>query len=300
MTTKENIAKLAEDPKWNGGFFSDLSIDDYHDGVGLSKSGIDQFRKSPAKYQVWKNTPIKETKALRLGKMFHHCLLEPDTFSKVYRANPDRQKRSNEDKAWWASFLDEIKDTGQILADVEEIELAMKMRDSLLKHDIVRRALIGAKEISAFCHEMNTGVLIKARSDIINAGGHIIDFKTTESVDLEDISRDIANYGYHRQNAMHSMTINQTILAGNKLIVNNKIIEKVHDPLLFFVEKEEPFDFEIVALKLDDVQCGFDEIMESLEKFAKCQKENYFPVNGGKIKEVGLPRYYKRPTQEIK
>ena len=296
MTTKEDIAKLAADPKWNGGFFTDLSIDDYHDSVGLSKSGLEQFRKSPASYQLWKNTPREETKALRLGKLFHHCLLEPETFSKVYRAKPDRQKRSNDDKAWWADFEIEVAANKQILADADQIETAMQMRDSLLKNDIVRRALIGAKEVSAYAREMNTGVLTKARSDIINAGGFIIDFKTTESVDMDDISRDIANYGYHRQNAMHENVINTAILAGNDLMVNGKKIEKVKNPLFLFAEKKKPFDFELVALKLDDVQCGFDEIMEDLTNFAKCEKENHWPTRGGKIKEIGLPKWYRRPV----
>lgn len=288
--------KLAANPF---AIIPDLDIELYHDCDGISKSGLDKIHKSPATYKVWKETPREETKALRDGKRIHTCLLEPDKFSKIYIPKPDREKRSNVDKAWWAEFDKELKITGQVIATQEEIDTCFRMQDSLLKNPLIRRALMGAKEITAFAKDLETGLLVKARADVINPVGCLIDLKTTEDCSPEAFSRSIANYRYHVQNQFHIDVFNQALLKLGPMDISGHKVSKIRDPIILAVEKEEPWNFELYTMHLDDLQEGFNAYKEDLSSYKEAKDKNYWPTTGGDLKEIRLPKWAKRTEVEI-
>lgn len=294
---KDINARAAKGPFF--GIFTELHNEAYHGSEGVSHSGLGAIDESPASYREWKLNPPEETKALRDGKRFHTCLLEPDLFSKMYRVKPEREKRSKEDKAWWVEFEKELAESGQVLATQEEMDLCFRMQDSLLKNQLVRRALIGAKEVSAWAQEPNTGVLVKARTDIINAAGVIVDLKTTDDCSEEEFARSVAKYKYHRQNIFHMNVINMALEKCGPLMVEGKEVKQVRDPIILAVEKRPPFNWEMYVMHIDDLQVGFDEYVKALEVYAACLKTDTWPTRGGVIKELRLPKYYKRPEVEL-
>lgn len=68
------------------GIYSNISNEDYHGGIGISKSGLDLIAKSPAHYKaVVDGITVREpTKAQAIGTAFHELLLEPDLFWSKY------------------------------------------------------------------------------------------------------------------------------------------------------------------------------------------------------------------------
>ena len=51
------------------GLIPGIPIETYHSGLGVSKSQLDHFAKSPAHYLASLTTPRKETPAMRIGSI---------------------------------------------------------------------------------------------------------------------------------------------------------------------------------------------------------------------------------------
>ena len=65
----------------------DMPAADYHEAKALSKSGLDQFRKSPAHFRAWQDgkTQNESSPALEFGTAAHCAVLEPERFILTYR-----------------------------------------------------------------------------------------------------------------------------------------------------------------------------------------------------------------------
>lgn len=74
----------------NPGVYSDITNNNYHNGAGISNSGLSLLRKSPLHYRMKQlaandNEPKKEpSAALMIGTAFHALLLEPECFTRDY------------------------------------------------------------------------------------------------------------------------------------------------------------------------------------------------------------------------
>lgn len=70
------------------GIYRGISSDDYHTGPGISKSGLDLVRRSPAHYlhaiSAANDNERKPTQAQAFGTAFHALVLEPAEFVKNY------------------------------------------------------------------------------------------------------------------------------------------------------------------------------------------------------------------------
>jgi exodeoxyribonuclease VIII len=68
------------------GVYRDISNADYHDGEGISKSGLDLIARSPMHYHsaITSETPRESTPAQMLGTALHCMVLEPNLFLKEY------------------------------------------------------------------------------------------------------------------------------------------------------------------------------------------------------------------------
>jgi exodeoxyribonuclease VIII len=79
----------------------DMPAADYHEAKALSKSGLDQFRKSPAHFRSWQDgkTRNESSPALEFGTAAHCAVLEPERFILTYRmfTGDRRTKQGKED-----------------------------------------------------------------------------------------------------------------------------------------------------------------------------------------------------------
>ncbi len=84
-----------------GRIMYDMPAADYHAEKALSKSGLDQFRKSPAHFRAWQDgrTKNETSPALEFGSAAHCAVLEPERFILTYKlfTGDRRSKQGKED-----------------------------------------------------------------------------------------------------------------------------------------------------------------------------------------------------------
>ena len=146
---------------------------EYHRDPSISKSGLDQFRKSPAHFQAWLKQDRQQTPAMRIGTLTHTAVLEPNSFDEKTVVAPLVDKRTKEGKSIWEQFRAEHE--GKDIISLDEHEQIVAMRDSVRKHQAAGKLLAkGGSEISVFAVCPQTKVMCKGRFDWLD-GSTIVD-----------------------------------------------------------------------------------------------------------------------------
>ena len=263
------------------GVYKNLSNDDYHnDTTAISRSGLWEFRKAPAKY--WNShlnpdrPPKKITPDMEFGSAFHTFVLEPHLFYKKYAVLPEGiDKRTNDGKARFADFL--IKSQGKTALKKEEMDKLILMKESVLNHPEASQLIVGgAVEHSIFWEDRHSGVLCKTRPDIWH-DNMTVDLKTTSSADERSFINSVASYGYHLQSAMNREGIYQS--GGNDITTHAFVC----------VEKEWPHLVAVYILDNNTLDFAHNMFKNTLQDFKKCKESNIW--NGYETKEITLPAW---------
>ena len=88
----------------NPNIYYNLSAENYHKADGISKSGLDQFRKSPAHYKHWLTAEREETPAMRIGTLTHMSVFQPEMYADRVVVAPIVDRRTKEGKSIWEQF----------------------------------------------------------------------------------------------------------------------------------------------------------------------------------------------------
>ncbi|QJB21776.1 exonuclease VIII [Xanthomonas phage FoX2] len=116
------------------GIYRGIPNDQYHHGVGISKSGLDLVRKSPAHYRAVvtaaNDNERKSTPAQAIGTALHMIVLEPELFAKTYTLALQR-----------SDVPEAIDDREQLVAMVQELNAGRlpKLPTTGAKAEIVSR-----------------------------------------------------------------------------------------------------------------------------------------------------------------
>jgi len=147
----------------------DLSIEDYHKDPAVSSSHF-KYMTTMAKYKAWLDGRFQdnfESKSMFLGSMFHHYVLEPDTFKDRYVLVPDlttgivdakgneykEPTRTKEYKERLAGFKEE-NDGKLLIEDEGTLRTVEYMAESVFNHPQAKDLLQGFEpEISLFWFE---------------------------------------------------------------------------------------------------------------------------------------------------
>ena len=84
------------------GVYRDIPIDQYHGGSGISKSGLDLIHRSPALFDLARQSPRPSTPAQALGTAVHLLVLEPGRALTDVVPDPFGASRSKDALAWRA------------------------------------------------------------------------------------------------------------------------------------------------------------------------------------------------------
>ena len=248
----------------------------YHAAEGLSKSALDQFRKSPAHFQAWLKEDRQQTPAMRIGTLTHLAVLEPDTFNSVTVIAPLVDKRTKEGKSIWEQFKGE--NDGKEILSLDEHEQIVAMRDSVRKHQAAGKFLAkGGSEISVFAVCPKTKVMMKGRYDWLD-NNTIVDLKTTEDASPEGFAKSVANYRYQMQ-AAHYIA-----LAGLVGIKDAKFV-------MIAVEKAAPYAVAVYELGAADLILAESDRITLLEMFSSCTQFQSWPAYSQNITTISLPRW---------
>lgn len=184
-----------------------ISNEDYHHGLGISKSQLDLISEMPAEYIWSKDAPVDEEKikALDFGTAIHCLLLEPDEYGKRYKIGPDVNRRTNAGKQEEKEFLEMCEKEGITPITYDDNRKLMLMRDSAMAHPIAKWCLEanGVAESSIYWNDEDTDILCRCRPDKLIQEHHwIVDVKS--SADIHRFDRSMYEYRYHVQDSFYS------------------------------------------------------------------------------------------------
>jgi hypothetical protein len=243
-----------------------ITIDQYHGGPGVSRSGIMQFMKSPLHYWHEYLNPEKEPRekpqiittanALEFGNAFHSYVLESSEFDKRYMVFDKQDGRTSAGKAAnaQAAFLQGDRE----LIDSKAFTQITKMARSINSQPTAKGMIDGARyEQSLFWSDPDTGILCKVRPDIWH-NNFIVDLKTARSAAPGDFQRDLFGFGYHLQAAMISEAIWH--LQGVNMMQFTYVV----------VEKDAPYATAVYKLEENAINHGREQFKKILFELKDC------------------------------
>lgn len=258
-----------------------LTNEEYHNGPGISKSGLDLINKCPAMYldRYMKGNQPAPTPAMELGTAIHTAILEPKRFAKEYISRPPGiDGRTKAGKIALAEFMAEAE--GKIVLPKEELVKICQIADAVNSHPIARSILgeIGYVEQSLYA-EID-GVMAKARPDYL-LGDYVVDLKTAVDASREAFSRACWNYRYHVQAALYTDVA--------------EILDGAEREFIFIVvEKTEPYPVAVYYADIEMVSMGREQYRLDLETYRQCLSTNTWPgYNEGRITSINLPKWAK-------
>lgn len=269
----------------------DKPIEEYHgDPESVSKSGLDDIAKSPAKFYALHLDPDRPpseppTPAQVIGTLAHCAILEPDSFNHRYPVSPSDDKRT---KAW--KEFEATLASGQTPIKEAEYAMAHAQRQSVLKIAPLRDALAaGRAEVSAYWTDAETGVACRCRPDWVHPVGEngviLLDVKTCVDASPEGFAKSVANWRYDVQDAFY---------ADGFAAASGKT---VHAFIFAAVEKEYPYLAAAYMLTDEDREAGRRKYKRDLRRYAACKKAGDWPGYSAGIEVLALPAWAKRDEE---
>lgn len=269
------------------GIYSGISNEDYHGGVGVSKSGLDLIARSPLHYWSAYRDPDREprqpTPAMKLGTAIHTAVLEPDTYKDRYVVLPDGiDRRTKDGKDFYAKLEMEALAKGAEIIAASDHAKVMKVYASCKNHPLTRKIFeTGEAEVSVYWTDEETGVLCKCRPDWLLGGENpaILDLKSTINASPEPFMKSAYNFRYHVAAAWYLDGVEQAM--GVK-----------PDVFMFLaVEKDAPFAAAYYYADEDMLAAGRAEYRRALRTYADCLSSDKWPGYEQKLLPLNMPRW---------
>jgi exodeoxyribonuclease VIII len=246
----------------------------YHGTKALSKSGLDQFRKSPAHFRAWQDgtTKNESSPALEFGTAVHMAILEPELFAKSYAVFTG-DRRTKDGKAAYEAVIA----SGMTTLNQEQWDNITGAAAAVHAHPAAAPLLNGIQtEVS--CFDSWNGVTVKARIDGLGKD-YIIDVKTTQDASPASFGKSCAQFRYHVQAAWY-----QRITGINRFV-------------FIAVEKEAPYGVACYELDQLAIDVGHSIIDEQLKTFIECQELNSWPCYPSTTQTLSLPTWAMRQSE---
>ena len=255
-------------------------------------STLKYIGKSPKLYLHRLTVPRKDTDALKLGRVTHTAIYEPELFKGRYAVMPRFHGGCNDDTAiekgyeggkqaklaWEATHADHEQVT------TDDYTAAWGMAEALHADPIAAPLVTGGTvEKGIEWTDAETGVECRGRVDRTGAG--LSDLKTTQSI--HGFMRDIARYQYHGQMAFYY----------DGLVANG--VPQTDRPCIVAVEKAAPYDVLVVEFSDEDLAAGRELYRSYLRRLVECRTTGLWPgVSGGERVPLVLPDWA-RPRVEL-
>ena len=198
--TLNDVKKLADEDKLIGEYHN---IPDYvyHAGPGVSRSDLAKLLRSPEHLEYEKSKEQAENTAFLIGNALHCYILEPAKFEEVYVELPKDMKKDKRLKKYQL-FLEDITPIQKVLS-YGEMKSVKDMGEKFKAHSICAQFLHDCEtEVTYYWKDPKTGLLLKARLDIVNPKLGVMDIKTTAGdARRTKFSRDCLEYNYDLQAA---------------------------------------------------------------------------------------------------
>lgn len=241
---------------------------DYHARRSLSKSGLDQFRRSPAHFRAWQDGQAKQepTPAMEFGTAAHMAVLEPELFIQKY-TKFSGDKRTKEGKVDWNNIIY----SGKTPLSEDQWECVNRVAASVHAHPAAAQLIHGIEPETSWFDNWN-GIEVKARLDGIG-DDYIIDLKTTQDASPSAFAKSVAQFRYHVQAAWYQR------------------ITGIRRFVFIAAEKEPPFGIACYELDQQAIDLGNEIIDAQLATFRECQALNSWPCYSSATETLSLPAW---------
>jgi hypothetical protein len=169
------------------------------DAVNVSR--LLELGRSPRHYQQALATTRKETEALRLGRLIHRAILEPDLFHDEV-AVWEGERRAG---AAWEEFRRD--NPGKVYVRRVDHELCMALSAAVREHPVAGEYLArrGLSEHTIKWKHTKTGTLCKSRLDwVADEEPLVLDLKSTTDATPLEFGKSAARYEYHVRAAFYA------------------------------------------------------------------------------------------------
>ena len=255
------------------GIYDNLSNKDYHaHKESISRSAIMDFNKSAYTYwakHINPNRPEpKVTPAMELGTAFHTLILEPHLFEKNYAIEPEKVLLKDVGRERYEEYKKQVElltITDKIILSFETMERLLCMKKSLNEHEKAMAFILDGKyEQSYFWLDLNSGLMAKARPDILHAN-IIVDLKTCDDASPRAFQRAMAESGYHVQGAM--------VQEGIRKLEEREVSNVVN----VCVETKYPYSIGIYPIDESALEIGYTKFKQSLLDIKQAKENNDYP-----------------------
>lgn len=244
----------------------------------VSKSALDLVNRSPAHYKAWIDGLLDDevTPALTFGRAFHMALLEPARFESTYVGRPKFDRRTKAGKEAAEAWEAEHADAESIAFD--SLLTITNMVEAVKAHPLAGKMILdGEPELTLSWKDEWTGLMCKSRLDYyVRDLGMIVDVKSCEDARWDVFRRDVAKYGYHRQDALYRAAA----LA---------LDMPVQHFALLAVEKSPPYGIALYTLDAEGVGKGYSSVRADIDTLAGCMKSGHFHGYPETIQELDVP-----------
>ena len=245
------------------GKYDDITLEQYHNMEGWSKSSLDKIDKSPAHYLESKQNPKEQTAAMAFGSALHCAVLTPELYESEYCIALKCDRRTKDGKAAWQQFVDES--AGKVVIEAESAGKVELMKKAIFSHPLASSLLKnGEAEQSFFWTDPRTGLLCKCRPDYLRNDKICIDLKTASSAEYFDFQRSAYNFRYHVQGAFFIDGIFHAtgMLCGEFVLI--------------VIETEPPFGIMVFILDEDAIKTGRVTYQQDLDTIVDWQEHPEF------------------------
>lgn len=267
------------------GIYTDLSSDDYHgDKESISRSALMDFKKSPKLY--WANhinpdRPAKEpTKAMTFGSAFHCWILEPELFGNQYAPLPAKVLLKDVGREIYDNHKNNtemLEKSGRVIISSDEWILLRHMSSALKGHKKAWGLIEGGVyESSYIWQDRHSGLMVKARPDILNLNCYI-DLKTIDDASPQSYQRAMVTGGYHTQAAM--------VMDGYEQLTGERLSAAIN----ICIEKTYPYSIGIYIIDEAAIEAGHMEFKQLLLDLKDCIHDNTFSDYPSMT--IGLPKW---------
>ena len=247
----------------------DISNVEYQNDRAISRSALWKFRELPQKYW-WeylsgKHKKVIDNDALRIGELIHTIILEPHLYDERFLAVPPAKKNTKVGKAQHA--LNVTNAAGRHMISAAEYMMARDMQTSFNQNAFASKIIEGAQfEKSLFWRNPETGIMCKARPDILNYG-IVADLKSCADASPRAFQRSAAKYGYFLQAGMIFEAM-QTLGFPLKAFI------------FICIEKTLPYSIGIYTLECSALEKAIEQYRTLMSKMKLCLDTNYWPDYG--------------------
>lgn len=185
----EDDATYRADPGYN---FSTIKL-----GIAGSMSDL--------RVELDSDVPFKRTPAMELGTLVHALVLEPRTVPEMYLVceETDRRKKAYKDALAAAKDRGLILVTANMMAQAEAMAAAVRANPEWrMLHEQSSKSV--DYECGMAVNDPALGIRLKGKYDALLGEELMVDLKTTsDSLDIDNLSKLIVNRNYHVQQAMY-------------------------------------------------------------------------------------------------